>query len=200
MLALGILLLLLGMTMLALSQFKEEIQPQETPEELAGEIIKQEGASSLSVQTDFIEGEIFSEDFALREWPSALPDVVTVDTNITDPFGNVTWGYVFVEIVDPTSGQWGTSPGSWTGTGVANYTGTYQITIFSDFVRLSRLTVKRFHLIPGKILYPYFPLYYPSAIMLVLGLVLSLFGALSSKTRRMHRAKLRRETSIIKRR
>jgi len=183
--------------MLALSQFVIEIPPQKNTE-MAGEVTKQEGSKSLSVQCNFTEGEIFSVLFGPRSWPQGIPDIdVMVNTNITKPSSNVETEYVLLEF-EPDINQWVTIPGSWNGTAIVNSTGTYTITIFSDIILLARLTVYRVHITEGKILYPYSILYYPGIAIVGLGVVLSLFGALTSKIRRVRRAKLKRKTSPIK--
>jgi len=201
MFTLGVLLLLLGIVLLSLSQNTVEVPPQENTEKAAEEI-KRDGAKSLSVQANITLGEMFTIEFALLEGPEATPlEEVFVYTNITNPLGNVTEKYVIL-IRDPYTGsRWVTIPGDWNATGVANSTGTYKVSIFSRFpIHFVRLTLYTVHIEEGKIVYPYSFLYYAGIPTVGLGLVLSVFGALSSKARWTRRMKRKSKTSYLKKR
>jgi hypothetical protein len=188
-LAVGILLLLFGAILLAVSKSATVI-PAKRIVTQPKEVTNQDGAYSLSVQDNFTAGDVFNVDFAITSAPTggALPESLAVDTNVTDPSRNATLLYVFVAPNPSTYGWEIVEGGNWNLTAVANSTGVYGISIFPDpaVIKFSRLTVQDYHAEPEKILYPYSLLSYGGFPAVGLGLVLSVFGAFT-KTKRVRR-------------
>lgn len=175
------------MVLTAFSQTKEETESQEKWE-VSKEEIWREPADDYSVPPFYLEnGTEFKVSFAPQRLPPIIPDPgIMVYTNITDPSGNVTTKFVLLGL-DPSGTRQVLYPGDWIGRGVANITGEYKISIFSDVVDFARLTVSKLSIEEGKVSHPYSFLYFPGIAVVGLGIVLSLFGALSSKGKRIRR-------------
>lgn len=184
----GVLLLLLGVILLAVSRSATVIPPQRVVTQ-PKETINHAGAYSLSVQDNFNSTDVFKVDFTISTPSSGirLPEnVIAVYTNITDPSGNVT--QVYVEETPSSIGTWLTTGGNWNLTALANSTGVYGVSIFPEMpiIKFSRLAVSGYHVEPGKILYPYSSFFYGGLPVVGLSLALSVFGAFA-KTKRVRR-------------
>lgn len=196
----GIIMLLLGCTLIALSQMPTHTQITEPTSTITWEPLVNQVYSSNplptnpSVVVNLNSSETFKVDPPVAI-PKAFLSQATVYVDITGPLQNKTENFFIYQASGGAGAGWAVQPG-WNGTATVWMTGAYNISISSDSnIQFKKLTVETLKQVEGtktviETHYPYSKLYYPAIALALAGSILTVFNAVSSRKPKAHRARL----------